>query len=64
MEKLLYTVDEAIQLIPISKTALYEAIANGEIASHKLKRRRVFTLQALRNYANMVPGPAAKRGAR
>ena len=64
MEKLLYTVDEALQLIPISNTALYKAIANGEIASFKLKRRRVFTEQALINYVNKVTGPAAKRGAR
>lgn len=64
MEKLLYTVDEALQLIPISKTALYRAISDGEIASHKLNRRRVFTPQALINYKNKVTGPAALRGAR
>jgi hypothetical protein len=56
MEKLLYTVDEARQLIPISTTALYKAVAQGDIASHKLNRRRVFTAQALINYVLQETG--------
>lgn len=64
MEKLLYTVDDALKLIPTSSTSLYKAISKGDIESHKMGRRRVFTAQALINFANRVTGPAAKRGAR
>lgn len=64
VNKLLYSTREVLQLIPISNTALYEAIASGDIESHKIGRSRVFTEQALINYVNKVTGPAAKRGAR
>jgi excisionase family DNA binding protein len=64
MEKLLYTVREVQDLLPISTTALYRAIQKGDIESHKVGRRRVFTGQALINYVTTVIGPAAKRGAR
>jgi len=62
--KPLYTVREALDLIPLSTTALYKAIQNGDIESHKLGRRRVFTAQALINFVTKVAGPSAKRGVR
>ena len=62
--KPLYTVREALDLIPLSTTGLYTLIRNGDIESHKLGRRRVFTAQALNNYVSKVTGTAAKRGAR
>lgn len=64
MEKLLYSVGEVMNLLPISSTRLYKAIQNGDIESHKMGRRRVFTEQALINYVAKVIGPAAKGGAR
>jgi excisionase family DNA binding protein len=64
MEKLLYTADEAKRLVSLSTPGLYKAIANGDIQSHKVGRRRMFTAQALINYVVKVTGPAAKRGAR
>lgn len=60
--KPLYTVREALDLIPLSTTGLYKAIQNGDIESHKLGRRRVFTAQALIDYVCKVTGPAGKRG--
>lgn len=62
--KLLYSTREVLQLIPISNTSLYRAIANGEIDSSLLGRRRVFTGQALTDFVTRITGPAAKRGAR
>lgn len=62
--KPLYTVREALDLIPLSTTSLYKAIQNGDIESHKMGRRRVFTAQALVNFVTKVSGPAASRGAR
>jgi excisionase family DNA binding protein len=54
MEIKLYTVTEVLELIPLSTTGLYKAIQNGDIDSHKLGRRRVFTARALIDYVNKV----------
>jgi excisionase family DNA binding protein len=64
MEKLLYTVREAEVLLSLSTTGLYKAIQNGDIASHKVGRRRVFTGEALAEYVHKVTGRAGKRGGR
>ena len=56
MEKLLYTVDDALRLVPISRTSLYKAIANGDIESYKMGRLRVFTEQALIDFVGKTTG--------
>lgn len=63
MEKLLYSVGEAQALISISNTGLYKAIASGELKSHKVGRRRLFTAEALRAYAARIALGEQARGA-
>lgn len=64
MYKQLYSVKEVLDLIPLSTTGLYKAIQNGDIESHKMGRRRVFTAQALINFVTKVAGAPVKGGVR
>jgi hypothetical protein len=51
-QKLIYTVEDVLGLIPISRTGLYRLIATQEIASIKHGRRRWFTAEALNSYVS------------
>lgn len=48
--KLVYTVDEVLQLIPITRTGLYRAISNQEIQSFRPSRRRLFTHESVQKF--------------
>lgn len=54
MEKLLYTTEEAKHLVSLSTTGLYKAIANGDLRSFKLGRKRLFHAQDLKDYVERV----------
>ena len=50
MEKMLYTVDEVMALLSISRTRAYRAIASGELPSVKIGRRRLIPTEGLEGY--------------
>jgi excisionase family DNA binding protein len=46
----LYTVDEAVQALRLSRSALYELIRSGRLRSVKAGRRRLVPVEALAEY--------------
>jgi excisionase family DNA binding protein len=50
MEKIGYSVEEAVRAPGIGRTVMYEKIRNGEIASVKVGRHRIIPADALRAY--------------
>lgn len=63
-DKLIYSVTEVLELVPLSRTGLYRVIANGELRSVKIGRRRAFSAQDLIDYVSKVTSPAGKGGVR
>lgn len=53
-------IDDAARSIGIARSAIYQAVAKGEIASFKLGRRRMIQVKELERYI----GVKAKEGAR
>ena len=54
ISKILYTVEEAMDAVAISRTGLYKAIANNELVSMKIGRKRRFTAKALAEYVSLL----------
>lgn len=55
MENLkLYTVDEALTLLSISRTRVYKAISSGELPSVKVGRRRLIPNEGLAKYRSLL----------
>lgn len=48
--KPVYTVEEVLHLLPITRTGLYEAISNQEIRSFRPGRRRLFTHESVMKF--------------
>ena len=64
-EKLAYSVEEAAELLGISKTSAYQAAQRGELPSVIIGRRRLVPRAALdRLLAGDVSLPGATRGRR
>jgi excisionase family DNA binding protein len=61
IEKMMYTVDELLAVIPVSRTRLYEAIQSKEIRSAFLGRRRVFSVAAAREFVARIEGGTLRR---
>jgi excisionase family DNA binding protein len=53
--KLAYTVGEATELSPCSRSSLYEAIAAGELKARKLGRRTLIMADDLRSWLESLP---------
>lgn len=59
-DKLAYSVAEAVELTPLSRTAVFDLIASGQLRSVKVGRRRVIPADALRALVEGRPdAPAA-----
>lgn len=50
MEKLAYSVDEAIEATTVGRSKLYELMASGELESVQVGRRRLIPADALRRF--------------
>jgi excisionase family DNA binding protein len=50
MEKLGYSVDEAVRASGIGRTVMYELLRRGEIKSVKVGRHRIIPAEAIRAY--------------
>lgn len=50
MDPILVTVEEAARTLAIGRSAAYELIASGQLASVKIGRSRRVPVQALRDY--------------
>ena len=53
MEKLLFTPDEARELLRVGRTTMYNLLHEGEIESMKINRKYFITKKSLENYIGM-----------
>jgi excisionase family DNA binding protein len=49
-QKLVYTVEEVMSAVSISRHRLYQAMANNDLRSMKIGRLRRFTAEAVRDF--------------
>jgi excisionase family DNA binding protein len=50
MEKLAYSVEEAIEVTTVGRSKLYELMATGQLESVQVGRRRLIPAEALRRF--------------
>jgi excisionase family DNA binding protein len=50
--KLYYSIDEVLAVLPVSRTRLYKAVATGDLVSVKLGRRRLISPDALQDFVD------------
>jgi excisionase family DNA binding protein len=55
-QRLAYSVDEALELVPIGRTKMFELMATGELRTITIGRRRLIPADAL---AALVAGEGA-----
>jgi excisionase family DNA binding protein len=58
-DRLLYSVDEAADLLGIGRTFMFRLIATGEIDSLKIGRRRMIPSEALERYIERLRSASA-----
>lgn len=51
---LAYTVEQTLELVPLSRTRLYAAIGSGELRTFKDGRRRLISAQALQDFVALL----------
>ena len=49
-DRISYGIGDAMELVGITRTALYQLISSGEIASIKVGKRRLITRRALEQF--------------
>lgn len=59
VEKLAYSVDEAVKASGLGRTTIFECIRSGQLVSVKVGRRRVIPADALRRLVGAEVGQAA-----
>jgi excisionase family DNA binding protein len=59
MQRLLYPIPEALELVPFSRTTLYEEIAKGAIAVVKVGRRSFIAHEELERYVRDLTSQGA-----
>ena len=55
MEKLAYGIPEAVQVAPVGKTRLYEAINSGVLKAHKHGTRTIIMRDDLEEWLRSLP---------
>lgn len=55
MEPLAVTIPDAVKASGLSRTALYEALAKGQISARKAGRRTLINFADLQNYLSNLP---------
>ena len=56
---LAYTVDRALEIVPVSRTRLYAAIGTGELRTFKDGRRRLISAEALEDFVLLLESKTA-----
>ena len=56
---LAYTVEQALEIVPVSRTRLYAAIGTGELRTFKDGRRRLISVEALEDFVLGMESKAA-----
>lgn len=51
---LAYTVEQALEVVPLSRTRLYAAIGSGELRTFKDGRRRLISAEALQEFVALL----------
>lgn len=51
---LAYTVEQALEIVPVSRTRLYAAIGTGELRTFKDGRRRLVSAKALEDFVAVL----------
>ena len=51
---LAYSVEQALEIIPVSRTRLYAAIGSGELRTFKDGRRRLVSVRALEEFVALL----------
>ena len=52
MQKLMYSVDEGVEITGLKRTKLYELMLSGQLRSLKVGRRRLISAQALKEFVD------------
>ena len=60
--RLLYSVEEAAELLGIGRTFMFELVATGQVASLKLGKRRKIPRSALDEYVTRLAAEQAASG--
>lgn len=60
--KLSYTVDQTVDATGLNRSALYRAIATGQIATFKVGKRRMVSARALRAFIEQKEREAVASG--
>jgi excisionase family DNA binding protein len=55
MDKLLVSIPEASRLCGLSRTSIYERLADGSILAVKAGRKTLITVESLRNFVASLP---------
>lgn len=62
-ERLLYSVDDAMAQLSVSRTRVYELIRSGQLVSVKVGRRRLVPAVAIASYVDvLITGSEVPRG--
>jgi excisionase family DNA binding protein len=56
---LAYTVEQTLEILPVSRTRLYAAIGTGELRTFKDGRRRLISAGALEDFVLLLEKKAA-----
>ncbi len=54
-EKLAYSIDETIKILPIGKTKLYEEIKKGRMRASKFGARTLIPAEAIKEWLSALP---------
>lgn len=54
-EKLAYSIDEALKVLPIGKTKLYEEIKSGRMKASKFGARTLIPVASIREWLSALP---------
>ena len=55
IEKLAYSIDETVKILPIGKTKLYEEIKKGRMKASKFGTRTLIPAEAIKAWLNALP---------
>ncbi len=62
VERVLFPIPEAMALLSLSRTVIYEQIRAGRLHTVTQGRRRYVTATAIKSYVHMLEQEAAERG--
>ena len=61
-DRIMYSIPEAMVLLSVSRTVIYEQIRSGRLRTVKLGRRRYVTASAIAGYVELLESEAVGHG--